>query len=166
MRIPALILALALVPLIAGCTQQPAPKPAAVDTAADSDAIRGDVEKLVAAWNAADSAVTGPMIAEDAVLMQPDGPLLQGRDAILANMAKSYDVALAQQSVTVDEVIVTGEHAYARGTWNLNPTPAAGADVKALNGKWATLFRRGTDGRWQVWRWIWNQDAAPAPAAS
>jgi uncharacterized protein (TIGR02246 family) len=122
------------------------------------------VEKFIAAWNKGDSAAYGPMIANDAILMSPDGPLLQGRDAIVADMAKDYDTTKAQQTAPVDEVIVMGDHAYVRGTWNLKPMAAAGADTKALNGKWSTLYQRSTDGTWVVSRWMWNQEAAPKPA--
>ncbi len=153
------ILSLASVLVVAACTQQPAP-----DTGADAAAIRAWVDQFVVAWNEADDATLGPMIAEDAVLMQPDGPPLQGRAAILATMAEGYDIAMIQQSATTDEVVVIGDYAYARGTWNLNPTPAAGPDVQPANGKWSTLFERGAGGAWQVSRWMWNQPSAAVPA--
>jgi hypothetical protein len=35
--------------------------------------------------------------------------LLQGRDAIVADMAKDYDTTKAQQTAPVDEVIVMGD---------------------------------------------------------
>lgn len=118
----------------------------------------------MARWNAADNAGLGPMVVEDAILMQPVGPLRQGRDAIVATIAEVYDIAMIQQTATVDEVIVSGDHAYAHGTWNLNPTPAAGADVQAANSKWSILYERGADGAWQISRWMWNQEAGPVPA--
>lgn len=164
MQMRSLILGLVLIPLFTACGQQSAPGKASIDVSADTAAIRANVEKFLAAWNKGDSAAYGPMIADDAILMQPDGPLLQGRDAIVANMTKSYDTTKAQQTATVDEVIVTGGHAYVRGTWNLNPMAAAGADTKAMNGKWSVLYQRSADGTWLVSRWMWNQDAAPKPA--
>jgi uncharacterized protein (TIGR02246 family) len=163
MQMRSLILGLILIPLFTACGQQPASGKASIDTSADTAAIRATVEKLLAAWNKGDSAAYGPMIADDAILMQPDGPLLQGRDAIVANMAKSYDTTKAQQTATVDEVIVTGDHAYVRGTWNINPIAAAGTDTKAMNGKWSVLYQRSTDGTWLTSRWMWNQETAPKP---
>ena len=164
MQMRSLILGLVLIPLFTACGQQSAPGKASIDTSADTAAIRATVEKLLAAWNKGDSAAYGPMIADDAILMRPDGPLLQGRDAIVANMTKSYETTKAQQTATVDEVIVTGDYAYVRGTWNINPIAAAGTDTKAMNGKWSVLYRRSADGTWLTSRWMWNQEAGPKPA--
>jgi uncharacterized protein (TIGR02246 family) len=155
-RVHLLTLASALV--VAACAQQ------VPDTEADVVAIRAQVDQFVAAWNTADNATLSPMVAEDAILMQPDAPPLEGRDAILSTMAGGYDIAVSQQSATVDEVIVMGDYAYARGTWNINPTSTAGADVQALSGKWSILYARGSDGAWQTWRWMWNQPSNQVPA--
>ena len=163
MQMRSLMLGLVLISLITACGQQSAPGKASI--AADTATIRANVERFIAAWNKGDSAAYGPMIADDAILMSPDGPLVNGRDAIVADMAKDYDTTKAQQTAPVDEVIVMGDHAYVRGTWSLNPmAAAAGADTKALNGKWSTLYQRSTDGTWVVSRWMWNQEATPKAA--
>jgi uncharacterized protein (TIGR02246 family) len=164
MRKSSLILSLVLTLLVAGCGQQLPGK--AADTSADTAAIRAGVDKFVAAWNKGDSAAYGPMIAGDAILIPPDGPLVTGRDAIVAGMAKDYDTTKAQQTATVDEVIVTGDHAYARGTWSITPITAAGADTQAMSGRWSIFYQRGADGTWLTSRWMWNQEAAPKPPGS
>jgi uncharacterized protein (TIGR02246 family) len=164
MQMRSLILGLVLIPLFSACGQQSAPDKGSIDTSADTAAIRANTEKFIAAWNKGDSAAYGPMIADDAILIPPDGPLVNGRDAIMAAMAKDHDTTKYQQTATVDEVIVTGAHAYARGTWNLNPTAAAGADTKAENGRWSILYQRSADGTWLTSRWMWNQEVAPKAA--
>ncbi|NNG17923.1 MAG: nuclear transport factor 2 family protein [Gemmatimonadales bacterium] len=157
-RMPMLILASGLV--LAACAPEPAPAP---DTsAADATAIRAEIDQFVAAWNVADNAAIGPLMATDVLLMQPDGPV-QGRDAVLADIAEAYDVGMMRQSAVTDEVIVMGDYAYARGTWNLDPTPAAGEDAPAANGQWTVLLARGADGGWQFSRWMWNQPPDQVP---
>lgn len=141
-----------------------APEPAPDTSAADATAIRTQVDQFVAAWNVADNATIGSLVAADAILMQPVGPALQGRDTILATMATGYDITMIQQSATVDEVIVMGDNAYARGTWNLDPTAAAGDEVTAMNGQWTVLLARGVDGAWRFSRWMWNQPPGQVPA--
>jgi uncharacterized protein (TIGR02246 family) len=163
MQMRSLVLGLVLIPLFTACGQQSG-STKTTDTSADAATVRATVEKFVAAWNKADSAAYSSMIAEDAVLMGQDEPLLQGRDAVAARMAKDYDVTKAQQTTTVDEVIVMGDHAYARGTWNMTPTAAAGADTKPTSGKWSVLYQRGADGTWLASRWMWNQDGTLTPA--
>jgi len=153
-----LMFGLVVTSLLTACGQQSAPGKASVDTAADAAALRANTEKVVAAWNKGDSASYSALIATDGVLMGQGEPVLTGRDAIAARMAKDYDITKAQQTATVDEVIIMGDHAYARGTWNINPTPAGGGDTKAMNGKWSILYQRAADGTWVISRWMWNAD--------
>ncbi len=154
------ILALTAVLVSAGCAQQEPPDTSDADVAN----IRTNISDFVSAWNKADNATLESMIAEDIVLMQPEGPLLEGRDVILQSMAAAYDIEMMQQSATIDEVIALGDHAYARGSWRTDPTPAAAADAAALNGKWSVLYERQPTGTWQMSRWMWNQPfAAAAP---
>jgi len=147
--------------LAAACT--PAQQQAAPDTSAeDAQAIRASVDQFVTAWNTSDWATIGPLLANDALLMQPDGQPRRGREAIVAAMPEGYDPAMAQQSATVDEVIMMGDYGYAYGTWTLTPTAAAGANAQGRNGKWSSLFKRSADGAWQNYRWMWNEPMAMA----
>jgi ketosteroid isomerase-like protein len=130
-----------------------------VTPAFDAEAFRTQVGQFVTTWNTGGGSALGTMIAEDAVLMQPDGPAIEGRTAILTALAEGYDIALLQQVATVDEVLAVGDLAYGRGTWTLNPTAAAG-DLASLSGQWSALYQPGPDGQWQIWRWMWNQ---PSP---
>ena len=57
------------------------------------------------------------------------------------------------ENVTVDEVAAIGKMAYARGTWTVEPTAAAGDDAPTMTGKWSAIYKRGPDGGWQTWRW-------------
>jgi len=164
MQMRSLILGLVLIPLFTACGQQSGSTKASTDTSADAATVRATVEKFVAAWNKGDAAAYSSMIAQDAILMGQDEPVLQGRDAVAARMAQDYDVTKVQQTTTVDEVIVMGDHAYARGTWSMNPTAAAGADTKPTSGKWSVLYQRGADGTWLASRWMWNQDGTLKPA--
>lgn len=149
------------------CAQQPATETAetAGTVAADPATVGTHVDQFVSMWNAGDLDGLGSMIAEDAVLMQPAGPVLEGREPILANMAQGYNITLLQQSAAVDEVIMLGDKAYARGTWNLDPTPEAGSDVPAMSGKWSAVYQPAADGGWQIWRWMWNQPPEQLAAA-
>jgi uncharacterized protein (TIGR02246 family) len=164
MRKSSLIFSLALTSLLTACGQQLPGK--ASDTSADTAAIRAGVDKYLAAWNKGDATPYGPMIADDAILMQPDGPWVSGRVAIVAAITKENDSKTAQQTAAVDEVIVTGDHAYARGSWNVTPIAGAGANAQPLSGKWSILYKRGADGTWLTSRWMWNQETAPKSPGS
>ena len=172
MRTPAPVTLPLLALVLSACGPEPAEErteaaapPAATQTApADVEPIRGLVDRLLTAWNTSDTTALASIVADDIVLLQPDGPALEGRDAILDFFAVSYDPALLQQSATVDEAIALGPaHAYARGSWHLEPTGEPGPDAEAGDGKWSAVYRLGPDGQWRMWRWMWNQPS-PAPA--
>lgn len=168
------LLGLAPVAMLAACAPQEAADTsgtmegteAMAPAAVDADALRAQLDQFVSLWNAGDAASLGSLIAEDAVLMQPDGPPLEGRAAIMEAVSGSYDVAMFQQSATADEILALGDYAYGRGTWTLNPTAAAGEGAPTPSGKWSAVYKAGPDGAWQVWRWMWNQPSGQAvPAA-
>ncbi|MBK5097039.1 MAG: nuclear transport factor 2 family protein [Gemmatimonadetes bacterium] len=146
----------ALVFALAACAPEPASETAAMPDF-DPATVRAEVSEFVAAWNDGDFALVGSSIADDAVLLRPDGPILTGREAILASISENYDGSLLKQSATVDEVTAVGDMAYARGTWKLDPTAEAGSDVPSASGYWSVIYKRRPDGGWQTWRWMWNQ---------
>ena len=152
---------------LAACTQAP-PETAEADTAAIEAeavaAIETQVDGFLEAFNSGDIAALGPTYTEDAVEMSPDGPIVEGRAAIVANIEGFMAGFSATQTATVDEISVHGDIAFARGTWNVRQTPAAGGDEQERNGKWLVLYQRQTDGAWLVWRWIWNEEGT-APDA-
>ena len=155
----------ALLVALAACAPEPASETAAMPDF-DPATVRAEVSEFVAAWNDGDFALVGSSIADDAVLLRPDGPILTGREAILLSISENYDGSLLKQSATVDEVTAVGEMAYARGTWKLDPTAEAGSDLPAGSGYWSVIYKRGPDGGWQTWRWMWNQPSGQTVGAS
>ena len=152
------LIALPLIAMLAACAPEPSAE-MAEPTPLDPAAIRAQVSEFVSTWTGGDLSGLGTHLAEDAVLMQPDGAPLEGRQAILAAIVDNYDFKLMQQTATVDEVAAIGDMAYARGAWTVEPTAAAGDDAPTMTGKWSAIYKRGPDGGWQTWRWIWNQPA-------
>jgi ketosteroid isomerase-like protein len=156
---------IALTFVLAACASEPAKETAAVPQL-DPATLHATVTEFVSTWNAGEAGSLGASVADDAVLMQPDGPVLQGREAILRGISEGYDPSLFQQSFTLDEVTAVGAMAYARGTWTLNPTAAAGSEVSELSGLWSAIYKRGPDGGWQTWRWMWNQPSGQTVGAA
>lgn len=167
MKPSTMLLASALALVFAACATEPAPESAAIPEL-DPSTVRAQVAEFVTAWNNGDLDRVHSSVAEDAVLIQPDGPILIGREAILASISTNYDGSLLKQSATVDEVTAIGNMAYVRGTWRLDPMAEAGPDVPSMSGNWSTIYKRGPDGGWQTWRWMWNQPSGQTvgPAAT
>jgi len=165
MKTRSLILTFASIALLAACAQQ-APAPAPDTSAADAATVRGLTDTFVAAWNAGDTAAFSALIAEDVVQMPQGAAANVGRDAVVAEMSSSVDVAAVQQSATTDEVVVMGDYANAYGTWRIDPVSAADEAAEVTAGKWMVLYHRHPGGSWQIWRWMWNQTSGPALPAT
>ena len=162
MKFRAHILSLTFIFVLVACAPQQSP-----DTSeADAAAIRAHVDKFVAAMNTADNAALVNSISEDAIMMGPDEPPQEGRDRILESIASGYDIEMNQQTAVVDEVIVMGDHAYARGAWAVVPTSTSGLYAQASIGKWVVLYKRGPDGSWQIFRWMWNEASSAVPTGA
>jgi uncharacterized protein (TIGR02246 family) len=151
-------LSLALVAAFAACTQAPVPPP---DTSeADAAAIRQAGDQWIANFNAGDADALGLTYTEDALSLPPDGPPVVGREAIVQGLRELFNEFTATQTATVDEVVVFGDVAMVRGTWNTRQTPKAGGAEEVTSGKWMEVQQRQADGSWKTWRWMWNQESA------
>ncbi len=141
--------------ILATCTPAPAPQ---VDTSAEDEAaLRASGDNFLAAWNAADVAALGSLLADDAIEMPPDGPALRGRDAIMQGMRDYFEQFTATQTAETDEISIHGDIAVLHGTWTVTETPRAGGEAQTRSGKWMDVQRRQADGSWKTWRWMWNQ---------
>ena len=104
--------------IVAGCgtgPDGPAPKragAASTATAHDEGAVRGLVDRYVAAWNAGDGAAFGATYAPEAVHVTFDGAQLNGRDAIAQVHAQLFDSFLRDSRIALN---ITGFRRLADG---------------------------------------------------
>jgi uncharacterized protein (TIGR02246 family) len=159
-----------LVVLIAACSSAPAERapdnaPAAAPLAAeDIAAIRATDSAFASAMAAGGVAGLGLLYLPDAHLLPPDGPAIEGRDAIqqyFAGLLGAYQVTIAVNS---DEIEGRGDLAYARGHYTLEGSPKAGAPPLREEGKFLEVLRRQPDGSWRLAADMWSPNGrAPAP---
>jgi uncharacterized protein (TIGR02246 family) len=128
---------------------------------ADERAIRD----LFAAWSEAteggDLSRLLTLMAEDIVFLTPGRPPL-GREAFAAGFAAGRRQHQIACNGELEEVVVAGTVAFARGRLAVTVTPLSGAEPSRLAGYTLTVFRKEPDGRWVLAR-----DAnllAPVPA--
>ncbi len=136
-------------------------------TAADQTAIRQAVDAQVRAANARDWAGWAAVYAQDAILLPPNGPLVQGRPAIqawLAMLPPTSDFRF--QDAEIDG---RADLAYVRGTYSLMiALPGAAAPVKE-QGKALQIYRKEADGAWKLFRDSFSPDTplfTPPPPES
>lgn len=136
-------------------------------TAADQSAIRQLVDAQLKAANARDWAAWAAVYAQDAILLPPNGPSVQGRPAIqawLAMLPPTSDFRFQEA-----ELDGRADLAYVRGTYSLMITlPGATAPVKE-QGKFLQIYRKEADNAWKLARDSFSPDAPltmPPPAAA
>lgn len=126
-------------------------------------AINAADAAFVKAFNAGDAAGVAALYTEDAVVMPPGQPAVEGRGAIESTMAEMLAAAGGPQlslETTDIELMMSpgvGHTAVATGTWTMNAADGSHLD----HGKAMVVWRQTDDG-WKLSRDIWNSDMAPA----
>ncbi len=145
-----LIAATLLVLVVSGCAPQ-------VDVEADAAAVRSVFDEATAALNPGGGDIVD-LDTEDAVVMYASEPAAIGKEAIRARQQIFNDQATAEETRSVEEVVVSGDWAFVRWTGTGTVTPKYGGESSEFNRKGITIFQRQTDNSWKIARVIWNSN--------
>lgn len=126
----------------------------AADAVAEIEATGQEFES---ALNAGDAEALAGLFTDDAVVLPPDMPRLEGRDAIRDLWQGFIDVGV-QGELTVDEVEVLGDTAIKVGSYTVTIPGEDGAETTET-GKFLEVLKQ-EEGAWRIHRDIWNADAA------
>jgi uncharacterized protein (TIGR02246 family) len=111
---------------------------------------------FAAALNAKDAQAAAALYTEDAVLIPPGEPLVQGREAIEEYWRGAIESGgVRDVSVETMDALSSGSLGYETGSFILT---ANGPDGEAVidRGRYIELLRREPDGRWLSTHGIWN----------
>ncbi len=122
----------------------------------DVAAIRASTESYAQAVRAGDWAGMAALYTEDAVLMAPNEPAVQGRAAVEAWIAASPPIT--EFSLAVVEIDGRGDLAYVRGTGSSTMMPEGASEPIQNTFKYVEIRRRQPDGTWLIAVDIWNSD--------
>ena len=130
---------------------------AAVDTGADEQAIRGQVERWFQLVKAKDAAGIAALYAEDGAVMPPNAAIGQGRAAIQQTWASMIQTPGFDLTFVPDQIIVSssGDMALDRGTYKLAVAPNGAAQTDT--GKYVVVWRK-IRGEWKAAADIFNSD--------
>jgi uncharacterized protein (TIGR02246 family) len=140
----------------AGCQAQ-ADTPLAT---ADATAIRAALVAYFNAANAGDAVRWAALYAEDAVMMPPSSPVVEGRAAIESWLA-TLPVKITNAEGMALEVEGAGSVAYLRGTYSMNLQIPGVPESVPQQGKLLQIYARQPGGAWLLTRDMWNVDTAP-----
>jgi uncharacterized protein (TIGR02246 family) len=115
----------------------------------DERAIRGVVEKWLAASSSGDLDAVLSLMTDDVIFMVP-GRKPFGKEEFAAASASMKDLRF-EAAGNIEELQVLGDWAYLRNHLDISMTPPHGAPVHR-SGYTLTILRKHPDGRWQLAR--------------
>lgn len=124
----------------------------------DIKAITGVSEAIVKAWD--DGSYEGFMehFDKDAIVLPQNAPSIVGIDALKALYGDSFKAFKFNVVETLDEVTVFGDYGYTVFTWVGSMTPVNGGEPIPFNNKAIGIYKRQPDGRWLIYRNIYNSN--------
>jgi uncharacterized protein (TIGR02246 family) len=148
---------------IVGCaTQAPAPKPAAVDTAAMGASLDSLNKAFIAAVAARDTEAVVGLYADDAHLMPPNMPRADGHDAIRGVWVGFFKTPGLELNLTASQPMFAeaGDMIVDIGGYSMKSMDKKGKPMEDV-GKYVTIFKK-VDGNWKIAVDTFNSDK-PAP---
>jgi len=154
----ALLLALAA----SGCALPPAAAvPAREGSPDDLAAIRDLHEIDRRASLARDFETLRSILSDDAVVLAPGAPPLAGRRAIDENFRQMVEtlqeIEVLDYELDFEEVRVFGDYAYEWGRIRGTLRDPATGEERQNAFKVLRILRREADGRWRIYRTMWNE---------
>ena len=109
---------------------------------ADVEAINHVREAHITALNDGDVNAWVAAFTDDGVQMPPNAPANLGRESIRAWSQAFFAPFRVEGTLLVDEVQVSGDWAFERGTYTITLTPKAGGEPMQDIGKDLTIYER------------------------
>jgi uncharacterized protein (TIGR02246 family) len=136
---------------------------AEVEALSDEDvaANKASLEAYVQAIRTEDWMAVAALYTEDAVLMPPNQPIVQGREAILTWLG-AYPT-LTEFNLTITEIDGCGDLAYVVGTVSMTIAPEGAPEPIQDTGKFIEIRRKQEDGSWLIAVDMFNSDLPLPP---
>lgn len=132
-----------------------------VNTAAEVQAIRGNIDRWLQLIRAKDAANIAQFYTSDGALMAPGMPIAKGHESIQKMWADmmatpGFDLTFATEQIDFSK---SGDMALDRGSYRFAATPAAGPVTET--GKYVVVWRK-VGGEWKAAADIFNSDKPAA----
>ena len=124
-------------------------------------------DAYMSAWKSANAGQIADLYTDDALVLYPNQPAVNGKSAIRAYFQAFFgDFAQKEFVLESSEVEIAGDWAFDRGTyrWKGVPRAGAGGDPAEDHGKYLVILRRQSDGTWKVARDMDNSDRPASQA--
>ena len=123
------------------------------------------IRDLVAKWHRATAAgdvdtILG-LMSEDVVFLVAGRPPMRGRSTFERGLRSLLKTHRIDSSGEVQECVVAGDLAYCWSVLTVRVTPLAGGDANVRSGSVLSIFRKQTNGSWQLVR---DANLLPSPS--
>lgn len=118
----------------------------------EQEQIRQIDERIMAAFAAGDADGVAAQYTEDAHLIPPDMPTIEGRAAIAEHYRAVLGDYTVQLQAQADEVEIAGDWAWLRGRFEHRTESRTGGESLSGTGRYLAVARRGSDGVWRFHR--------------
>jgi uncharacterized protein (TIGR02246 family) len=147
--------------LFSSCVAPP-PEAPAVDLAAERAALMAADQAWAASLPDQEKFVS--FVAEGGTFLAPDGPMVEGREAIRATVAEMFASPGFNLTwkATKAEVSASGDLGYTMGTSQMTMSNPEGQPV-TMEGKYVTVWQKQADGQWKV---VVDAPSSNAPMAA
>ena len=151
------LVSLVLLPVLA-CAA-PAPEGA---SEADRQQLAELREQEMGAFSAGDIEALLAIFTDDALLMPPNVPKVEGAEALRAWLEGLYEQVSIEGRYTHHALTLAGDWAFEEVAFELTSTPVGGGEPMVEAGKGFHVYRRQPDGTWRIAIDVWNTDS-PSP---
>jgi uncharacterized protein (TIGR02246 family) len=93
-----------------------------------------------------------PLMTEDVVFLVAGQPPMRGREAFAASFAGWQGKFSLETECEIQEIQVSGNLAYSWTRLTVTMTPVAGGPANRRSGNTLTVWRKNTEGNWQIFR--------------
>ena len=143
------------------------PAPPGAECRAESAAVaevRAVAAGIVEADNRRDLARVLASYAEDAILMPPGEPPVQGRARIRARYEALFASMTPAIEARIDEACVESGLGFVRGHNGGRLVPRGAGERRALDDGFLMLLRREAAGEWKISHLMWHRESPPGGA--
>lgn len=127
--------------------------PVAVSAQDDEAAVRAVIDGLVAGINAGDLEAALSYYADDATVMPPQQPGVEGKDALREGLEEYLSANKVHSEAEILDVGVNGDLAHVRATYHDTLTNADGQETHNT-GNWLLVLKKGEVG-WKITSELW-----------
>jgi len=114
------------------------------------------IAEVVGRWAAAladgDVPALAALMTDDVVVIHGDGRVVEGRDAVADDLARSLASMRILQRIHSEETVVAGEWAFDRAAIETIVTPRPEGPSRRWDSHVLTILRKDGAGRWRVAR--------------